>query len=53
VFLLGAEKSKSIPVSKVAKNEKHRLPKIVNNEVSSSEQVFAKDSDLLLYRGVL
>ncbi|SSC07670.1 septum site-determining protein MinC [bacterium endosymbiont of Bathymodiolus sp. 5 South] len=43
-----AEKSKSIPVSKVAKNEKHRLPKIVNNEVSSSEQVFAKDSDLVL-----
>jgi hypothetical protein len=37
-----------IPVSKVAQNEKYRLPKIVINEVASSEQVFAKDSDLVL-----
>jgi hypothetical protein len=32
-----AEKSKSIPVSKVAKNEKHRLPKIVNTFTDISQ----------------
>ena len=43
-----AAKFTPIPVSKVVQNEKHRLPKIVINAVASSEQVVAKDSDLVL-----
>ncbi len=46
------EQAKSVPAPKETQNQEHRLPKIIINEVDTSEQVFTKDSDLVLLGGM-
>lgn len=44
--------TKPISATKEAQEKEYSLPKIVINEVSKSEQVIAKDSDLVLLGGI-
>lgn len=44
--------TKSAPVTKEMQEKEHHPPKIIINEVGASEQVVAKDSDLILLSGI-